>query len=140
MKTKCFGYHLIIDAINCNKTLLNDKEKIKEFLLKLVDTAKMRLIDEPKIYEIKNDTPKDKGGITGGVFIMESHINIHTFAESGDVSFDMYSCKQFNKQEVLYFFKYFFGINKEDMKVKFFNRGQNFKCINKIDLSNAIPV
>jgi S-adenosylmethionine decarboxylase len=45
-----------------------------------------------------NETGKDPGGITGFVLISESHISIHTFADRGFFTMDVYSCRNFEDQ------------------------------------------
>jgi S-adenosylmethionine decarboxylase len=55
----------------------------------------MTKIMPPIVTRYVGVTPED-WGISGFVMIAESHISVHTFPESGEVSIDVFSCKEFD--------------------------------------------
>lgn len=113
-----FGPHLIIDMSGCKSGVLNDPEKIKEFLERLPKEINMEVIDGPNVF--RYDDPKDENGygVTGVVIISTSHISIHTFpAREEFVTADIYSCKDFNTITVIQHFLEFFNPTKTRTQV-----------------------
>ncbi len=91
-----FGLHFMIDAYKANPSDLNDLSKIYHFLNDLPDRIGMHKLAPPTIVNASaTATGKDPGGITGFVLIAESHISIHTFANKGFFTMDIYSCNDF---------------------------------------------
>ena len=111
------GTHLMIECFDCDKELLNNKQKITSFLDVLPNKIGMRALKEPVVVDYKGNDSWDKGGITGFVLITESHISIHTFPHEGFFTADVYSCKQFEVEGVIALFKEFFKSKKERIQV-----------------------
>lgn len=114
---KLEGLHLMLECFECDKELLKNSEKIKEFLSKLPHKIEMNKLEEPHIINYKGNGSWDKGGITGFVLIAESHISIHTFPHNGFLSADVYSCKPFNAEKVVAYFKEYFGSKREKVQI-----------------------
>lgn len=87
--------HLIIDGYGRNTALLDSEEFIHKFLDEYPTAINMNKISEPHIVRY-HQGPPEEWGISGFVFIAESHICIHTFVEKGFVNVDVFSCKDFD--------------------------------------------
>lgn len=114
---KLDGLHLMIECFDCDRGLLKDPEKIRAFLSELPSKIGMNKLDEPHIINYKGNDSWDKGGITGFVLIAESHISIHTFPHNGFFSADVYSCKPFNAEKVVTYFKEYFDSKRERVQI-----------------------
>jgi len=87
--------HLLMDGYCDNKSLLQDEEFLRDLLSEYPGRIHMTRISEPFIIRYE-DCPPEEWGISGFVFLAESHIAIHTFVERGFVNIDVFSCKDFN--------------------------------------------
>ena len=87
--------HLIIDGYGRNQSLLDSEEFICRFLDEYPAAINMTKISEPHIVRYTQGPPEE-WGISGFVFIAESHICIHTFVERAFVNVDVFSCKDFD--------------------------------------------
>ncbi|MGC8977200.1 MAG: adenosylmethionine decarboxylase [Candidatus Ratteibacteria bacterium] len=77
--------HIILDLYECDSSILNSPEKIKEILTKAVNEAKATLLD----LKIHKFSPF---GVSGFAMISESHISIHTWPEAKYAGVDIYTC------------------------------------------------
>src|SRR3989338_6027947 len=93
-----FGPHLTLDFYGCDKKKLSDKKFVHKILSEMPDNLGMNKFSEPQVTEVPSQGQNsfDRGGITGFVILVESHMSIHTFPEDGYASFDIFSCKDFN--------------------------------------------
>jgi len=98
------GNHLILDGVNVNGKLLNDKKLIRNILKELPSVVNMHTLTKPKIIKAK---PKewDTGGITGFVILSESNISIHTYPEEGRFYLDLFSCMEFDVDKAVDYLK-----------------------------------
>ena len=87
--------HLLMDGYCDNKELLQDEEFLKNLLYEYPGRIHMTRISEPMIIRYEDCVPEE-WGISGFVFLAESHIAIHTFVERGFVNIDVFSCKDFD--------------------------------------------
>ena len=79
------GIHLLLELRECNPTLLNDLEFIRQAL---VDTA--REVGATVVGEsFHRFSPQ---GVTGILAIAESHISIHTWPELEYAAADIFAC------------------------------------------------
>jgi S-adenosylmethionine decarboxylase len=60
----------------------------------------MTKIFPPHVFKYVGDNPED-WGISGVVFIAESHIAIHTFVERSYINIDLFSCKEFDSEKAI---------------------------------------
>lgn len=92
--------HLIIDGYGNNPHILQDED----FLYKLLDSYPSQIgmtkISSPFVFRYAGGNPED-WGITGIVFIAESHISVHTFVERRYVNIDVFSCKDFDAERTV---------------------------------------
>ena len=96
------GVHLIIDGVFKQKV---DGDVVMEILKELPGKIDMSILEDPVVVQGVPENP----GWTGFVIIDKSHIAIHTFDGKGNegdkVSIDVFSCKDFDEQKVLDYFK-----------------------------------
>ncbi len=87
--------HLLMDGYCDNKELLQDEEFLRNLLLEYPGRIGMTRISDPYIIRYVDCVPEE-WGISGFVFLAESHIAIHTFVERNFVNIDVFSCKDFD--------------------------------------------
>ncbi len=108
--------HLIIDGYGSDPKLMQDER----FIYELLDTYPARIgmtkISQPLVLTYKGPKPED-WGVSGFVFIAESHISIHTFAERSYVNIDVFSCKDFDTDSAVEFFREQFKLIKFSTRV-----------------------
>lgn len=92
--------HLIIDGFGKNKIKLQDENYIYELLDSYPAKIGMNKISGPIVFKYSGTKPED-WGISGLVFIAESHIGLHTFVERNFINIDVFSCKDFDVQQVI---------------------------------------
>lgn len=131
MKTIQFGYHLTLDFYGCDKSQLNSMRNCYNALEGLVDVLGMKPLIPPLIIAADGNQDhggKDPGGYSGFIIIAESHISLHTFVKRGFVSIDVYSCKIFDKNKAIEYFKEAFS--PKDIEMNFVNRGTRYPAEN----------
>ena len=99
--------HLLMDGFCDDRELLQDEEFLRNLLSEYPGRIGMTRISEPFIIRYEDCVPEE-WGISGFVFLAESHIVIHTFVERGFVNIDVFSCKDFDTEHAA-----------EDMKQRF---------------------
>jgi len=87
--------HLIIEGRGGDWHRLQDLPALYDLLDTLPGKINMTKIMPPIVTRYVGVTPED-WGISGFVMIAESHISVHTFPERGEVSIDVFSCKEFD--------------------------------------------
>jgi len=87
--------HLIIEGRGGDWRKLQDLPALYDLLDTLPGRINMTKIMPPIVTRYVGVTPED-WGISGFVMIAESHISVHTFPERGEVSIDLFSCKEFD--------------------------------------------
>lgn len=102
------GRHLIVTGYVAPQgtTLLDDPERLAALLTDVVSVAKMNVLDPPRMVRVpldpnKADGQEDCGGVTGTVILSTSHASIHTWPLHQRVSFDLYSCHDFDAAGVV---------------------------------------
>jgi S-adenosylmethionine decarboxylase len=96
--------HLTIDGYGDNPRLMQDQQFIYQLLDSYPARISMTKISSPHVFKYIGSKPEE-WGISGFVFIAESHISIHTFVERCYVNIDVFSCKDFNAEQVVKDFK-----------------------------------
>jgi len=103
--------HLIIDGYTEDKAILQDDQFIYNLLDKYPEQIGMTRIQGPVVFRYAGLKPED-WGISGLVFIAESHISIHTFVERQYMNIDVFSCREFDVDRVIKDFKEKFGLTR----------------------------
>lgn len=84
------GKHMICDFKNIqNIELLNNPEKLDKILKFICNYYEFEIIDKIQ----KEFTPQ---GITILYLLSESHLSIHSFPERNFLSFDIYTCREYD--------------------------------------------
>ena len=97
-----FGPHLTLDLYGCDKDKLNDYDFVYRILNEMPEMLGMHKFSSPQLTKIPIQANSfDKGGLTGFVILVESHLSIHTFPGDGFASFDIFSCKYFSEDEAI---------------------------------------
>jgi len=103
--------HLIIDGYTENKAILQDDQYIYNLLDRYPSEIGMTRIQGPVVFRYNGLKPED-WGISGLVFIAESHISIHTFVERQYMNIDVFSCLPFDADHTISDFKERFDLLK----------------------------
>lgn len=119
-----FGLHLTIDAYGGSEEKLYDMRHVFAVLDKLPAHLGMHKIITPYVIDAPATTSKDQGGISGFVMIAESHISIHTFPDKGFLTADVYSCRAFDVEKTVQYFKKAFDLQEVELQV--IRRGMRF--------------
>ena len=92
--------HLIIDGFGKNKKILQDETFIHDLLNVYPAKIGMTKISDPIVFRYSGSKPED-WGVSGLVFIAESHISLHTFVERAFINIDVFSCKDFDAERII---------------------------------------
>ena len=92
--------HLIIDGYSSNKKILRDEDFLRKCLENYPARIGMTRISPPYVLKYVGPVLED-WGISGFVFIAESHIGIHTFVERNYINIDVFSCKDFDTDKAI---------------------------------------
>ncbi|OGN95498.1 MAG: hypothetical protein A2Z77_07275 [Chloroflexi bacterium RBG_13_51_36] len=103
--------HLIIDGYSSNQQILRDEEFLRKWLEAYPAKIGMTRISPPYVLEYIGPVLED-WGISGFVFIAESHIGVHTFVERNYVNIDVFSCKDFDTEKAIEDFREGFHLVK----------------------------
>lgn len=95
-----WGYHLILDCASCEVEKIQDKNNVYNFIKSLVKRIDMEPIGEPYIEYTAAEFP-DKAGFTAVQVIVTSSIVAHFIDSTGDLYLDVFSCKEFNNDDVI---------------------------------------
>jgi S-adenosylmethionine/arginine decarboxylase-like enzyme len=113
--------HLLIRAEVKNPP--KTEEHIIKWMNNLIAKIDMNILAGPYASKVSK---KGNKGISGVAIIDTSHIGIHTWDETDPalIQLDVYSCKEFNKIDVLSCIEEF---NPITVDYKYFDRENNFK-------------
>lgn len=86
------GLHLIADMYRCqcSEQLLVDRETLEALCVSECATAGLTPLGS-YFYQFTHDDGQ-KAGVTGTVVLAESHLAIHTWPETSNVTLDIYVC------------------------------------------------
>jgi S-adenosylmethionine decarboxylase len=103
--------HLIIDGYSSNQEILRDEAFLRKWLEDYPARIGMTRISPPYVIGYAGPVLED-WGISGIVFIAESHIGIHTFVEKNYVNIDVFSCKDFDTERAIEDFREGFHLTR----------------------------
>jgi len=92
--------HLIIDGYGSDSQVMQDEQFIHGLLDSYPAKIGMTRIAGPVVFRYVGSKPED-WGISGIVFIAESHISLHTFVERCYINIDVFSCMDFDAEQVV---------------------------------------
>lgn len=105
-------YHIIIDAWECDPTLISDKARVEVAIREVADLCGMTIVHGPVIIEGVPENP----GLTGFAIIDFSHISIHTFTRDREICVDIFSCKPFDYEKVRNYVRESYGFSDQTVK------------------------
>ena len=82
---KEFGKHYLVELIHCDRTKLRYVKDVKRVFLRAAKESKASII-ESNFYQFA------PVGVTGIIFIKESHFSVHTWPEDRYAAFDILTC------------------------------------------------
>ena len=97
-----WGYHLIVNAGDCDADSLRCKDTITKFAKDLVKKIDMVAFGEPRVVMFGTGSKK---GYTLVQLIETSCITAHFVEEFNDIYLDVFSCKPFSVRDALSVFK-----------------------------------
>ncbi len=92
--------HLIIDGYSSDAEILQSEDFIYQLLDRYPAEIGMTKISSPYVLRYTGGKTEE-WGISGFVFIAESHISVHTFVERRYVNVDVFSCKDFDADRAI---------------------------------------
>lgn len=117
MSNQYWGYHLMLDCSSCDKPKIMDAAHVAAFAKELVEEIDMVAYGEPQVVNFGSG---NKAGFTLVQLIETSNICAHFCNDTGDVYFDVFSCKPFEIEAVKKTVAKYF--NAQAMKATFVNR------------------
>ena len=103
--------HLIVDGYSINQKILQDEDYLRNWLEAYPSMIGMTRISPPYVLKYAGSELED-WGISGFVFIAESHIAVHTFVERNYINIDIFSCKDFDTDKAVEDFQQGFHLFK----------------------------
>ncbi|MEK7459332.1 MAG: S-adenosylmethionine decarboxylase, partial [Patescibacteria group bacterium] len=88
--------HVIVDIENANTNIQN-KEKVKGFLVRMAAAVDMCILCGPYVASGHPDNP----GLTGFAVVDFSHISVHTFTKCNEALIDVFSCKPYDQEKMI---------------------------------------
>jgi S-adenosylmethionine decarboxylase len=92
--------HLIVDGYSDNQRILQDEDSLRDWLKDYPAEIGMTRISPSYVLRYVGSKSED-WGISGFVFIAESHISVHTFVERCYINIDIFSCKDFDADKAI---------------------------------------
>jgi len=116
MSNSIFGYHLILDVSDMNSNI-SSVEKVEHWVRELVKRIDMVPFGEPRVERFGEG---DLVGITAVQLIMTSSIVAHFTDLTGCGYIDVFSCKEFDQDDVIAWTHECFGgtINNEQFLIR----------------------
>ena len=108
------GKHIIIDAFDCNRDFLNNKNHLENLMLQVAKSLEIKVLSS-FFY------PFQPQGVTGMLALASSHMSIHTWPENGYASLDIYTCGERNPLEQAEFLLR--GISAKKARIYSLSRG-----------------
>jgi S-adenosylmethionine decarboxylase len=94
--------HVMIDLYGCPSNLLADELLLHRVLDEYPDRIGMQKVSPVFLRDIKTSNPLDDG-LSGFIIIATSHISLHAWPCYGMVNIDIFSCEDFNTDDVVHF-------------------------------------
>ena len=101
-KPSCWGYHLVVNAGDCDPVALRSKSVIAAFAEQLVKEIGMVAYGPPRVVMFGEG---NKRGYTLVQLISTSNITAHFVEETNDIYLDIFSCKNFDVKVALRLFR-----------------------------------
>ena len=113
--------HLIIDGYASDTKKIQDIEFIYHFLDAYPRQIGMTKVATPQVSKYESPETQERG-ISGFVLLAESHISIHVLPERSYINIDVFSCNEFESDQVVGTLQQQLGLT--DVKSYILNRPQ----------------
>ncbi len=113
-KKRSWGISASIDLHSCNPKIINNRRKIREFVIELCRLIKVKRFGKCFIYDFGEE--KRVRGISMMQLIETSLVSGHFSDETNRAYLDIFSCKYFNPNDVAEFCKIFFDAKKYKLR------------------------
>jgi S-adenosylmethionine decarboxylase len=107
-------YHVIVDITNIPHDRTLERSGLETFLNSLPGKIGMRVLNPAIVIEGVESNP----GLTGFVIIDFSHCSAHTFSKYNEALVDVFSCKPYDKEELITVILEYFGVDKRHARIK----------------------
>lgn len=129
-----YGKHLMLRIGNIeNIEAINNDESIKNFLTDLTHHIGMRVL-VPAVTGYEDGEPQNRG-FSGVIILVESHIAIHVYSELRQAFLDVFSCKDYDEEDVFEFLRDRIG-GFEVIEKTVLNRGRHWDADIKKEMEN----
>ncbi|MCD4780733.1 MAG: adenosylmethionine decarboxylase [Candidatus Omnitrophica bacterium] len=109
-KQNIFGCHYIVEYIGCDTEKLKWSAPVEEALLESARLSQATI----KQHAVHQYEPN---GVSGFIFIAESHVSVHTWPESQYVAFDVLTCgEKMDSQVIIDYMRDFFKASKTNVQ------------------------
>ena len=114
---------LIVDGHCSNTHLMTDREAMAAWLKAMAHVIDMTPFGEPVIQGFPWPESDDWDALSAVQFLKESAIVVHTYPERQAAFFNIFSCRDFDKDKALAFLKTTFRLNLLTASVLVLERG-----------------
>src|SRR5713226_150713 len=94
--------HMMMDLYNCNPELLADETHLRQVLEEYPGRIGMKKMGPVELRYIATSNPSDAGH-SGFVIIATSHVSLHAWPPYKMINIDVFSCEEFDTEEVVRF-------------------------------------
>lgn len=105
-----FGKHYLVEFIDCQADKLHTVRDVKKPFLTAAKHSQATVL-KSFFYQFK------PSGVTGIIFIAESHFSIHTWPEDRYVAFDILTCGRMYPQKAISYLRKFFKAKRVNVRV-----------------------
>ena len=109
-KEHSFGKHYLIELVGCDAALLQRVDGVRPVFLEAVRQSGATVI----AVHFHQFEPQ---GVTGMVFIAESHFSIHTWPESGYAAVDILTCGVMEPEKAIAHLRSAFRAQRADIRI-----------------------
>lgn len=89
-----FGRHYLIELMDCDRECIKYVPEVREVLMRSAVRSKATMLKE-FFHQF------DPFGVSGGIFIAESHFSVHTWPEDRYVGVDILTCGVMQPEEAI---------------------------------------
>ncbi len=100
--------HVMLDLYGCDPVLLADEAHLRRVLDEYPARIGMQKASPVSLRYIRTSNPLDDG-YSGFVIIATSHVSLHAWPPYGMVNLDIFSCNEFDEEEVIAFARVMFA-------------------------------
>lgn len=110
-----WGWHLMVDAAECDHDKITDAENVRSFARELVEAIDMVAYGEPQVVGFGSG---NKAGFTLVQLIETSNICCHFCDETDTLYLDIFSCKWFDEDVAVEVARRYFGFKRAQTRVQ----------------------